>query len=152
MIWSIVKKFHGKMHLSSLYLYKCDYKSKQWSSFRNDGQFCLLHDPHSRQMDVMYSYSYLTKPHAARCDYCGVRLTDTTHTDSYRLNSESDIKFFFCLAANVERLVARNRLKRSQKCFFLSYFPIGVIFQFMSSKNYCIYGYFENEFFSSVFL
>ena len=53
-------------------------------------------------MDVMHSY--LTIPPAVRYDYCGVTLPDTTHTDLYKLNSESDIQFVFCLSANVDRV------------------------------------------------
>jgi len=65
----------------------------------------------------MYSYSYLTIPHAARCDYCGVRLTDTTHTDSYKLNSGSDITFFFCLSANVETAGGEEPFETATKIF-----------------------------------
>jgi len=47
------------------------------------------------------------------------------HTASYKLNSESDIKFFFCLSANVETAGGEEQSEMVTELFsfFLSYFP-----------------------------
>jgi hypothetical protein len=120
--------------------------SKEALAFQRKSSIPTIYESYEFWQKTLTNTDWLAAERKCASNASAVIVVSEPIRDVYKLNSENDIKFFFCLSANVETAGGQEKseMVTGLFSFFLPYFPIGVIFKFCPPTNSCIYGCFEN--------